>query len=258
VGVLSAVVSAGALALVAAGCGVVSGARLWSTTLPPGVRPLLRSAAAGLAVLVGGGALLLATALAGHLGRVADIGTALGGGDPGGVELLLVGVLAVPTGVVWAASYAVGPGFAVGLATSVAPSGVALGPVPAMPLLGALPAAGRAPAVSLLALAVPLAAGVVVGLLAARRPRPTPGATATLALASGVLAGLALGVLAALSSGSFGSVRLSALGPDGLAVGLAAAVEVGAVAAAVAYEGARHRALLGRAATRVRALARRR
>jgi hypothetical protein len=99
---------------------------------------------------------------------------------------------------------------------------------------------------------------VVVGLLAARRPRPTPGATAAVALASGVLAGLALGVLAGLSSGSFGSVRLSQVGPGGLAVGLAAAVEVGAVAAAVAYEGARHHALLGRAAARVRGLAHRR
>jgi hypothetical protein len=258
VGVLSAVAWAAVLALVAAGCGVLAGARLWSVALPPGARPLLRGAAAGLAVLVCGGALVLAAALVGHLGRVADIGAALGAGDPGGVQLLVVGVLGVPTGVVWAASYAVGPGFAVGLGTAVAPSGVALGPVPALPLLGALPATGPAPGVSLLALVIPLAAGLVVGLLAARRPLPTPGATAAVALASGVLAGLALGLLAALSSGAFGAVRLSTVGPDALAVGLAAAVEVGAVAAAVAYEGARHRALLGRAAARVRALAHRR
>ena len=243
----SVLVGAGVLALVVGGCGVLSGAVLWDELwdlLPEEALPVLRGAAAGLAVLLGGGALLLAGSLLAHFGRVGDVARSLHVGAAGGFALLLLGLLAVPTGVVWAASYTVGPGFAVGLGTAVAPSGVALGPVPALPLLGALPDTGHAPGASMVALAVPPLAGLVVGWLAARRPAATAGRTAGEAVAAGVLAGVGLGVLALLSSGSLGAVRMTDLGPDAVRVAVAAAVEVAAVAALVAYEGCRHRARL--------------
>ena len=243
----STMLGAALLALVAGGAGVLHGGELWDdvwAALPESAEPVLRAAAAGLAVLVGGGALLVAASLAWHGGRVAELTRSLGVGAAGGVGVLLVCLLAVPTAVVWAASYAVGPGFAVGVGTTVAPSGISVGAVPALPLLAALPDSGHAPGTSLIALVVPPLAGVVVGWFAARRPAPGPGPvagrTAGEAFVAGGLAGVGLGILAALSSGSVGAGRMVDLGPDALRVALAAGVEVGAIAALVAYEGCRH------------------
>jgi hypothetical protein len=237
---------------------VLSGGRLWvdlADRLPEPAVPVLRGAAAGLAVLVGGGALLVTVSLIAHFGRVADLARSLQAGPGGGAGLLVLGLMALPSAAVWGAAYAVGPGFSVGVGTAVAPSGVALGPVPDVPILGVLPGTGPAPAVSLLALVVPLAAGVVIGLLAARRPAATHARTAAEALVAGVLAGVALGLLAALSGGSVGTVRMSELGPDGLRVGAAAALGVGAVAGAVAWESCRHRAVVQAGVRRIRHLA---
>ncbi len=252
----SVVIGSVVLAAVAGGLGVLSGARMLRPAIaavPVAVRDTSRAALAGLAVLLGGGALLLALSLLAHLGELTKLSTALHAGSFGGVLLLVLGVLALPSGVVWAASYAVGPGFAVGVGTSVAPAGVALGPVPAFPLLAALPGTGQAPAASLIALATPVLAGIVVGLFCVRRPSPTGGATAGRAFLAGALAGIALGALAALSAGSLGAVRMSQLGPDGLRVGLVAALEVGAVAAVVAWEGLRQEERLRAFADAVRA-----
>jgi Family of unknown function (DUF6350) len=256
--VRSVVLGSMVVALVAGGAGVISGGRLWSALadlVPESVPQVLRGAVAGLAVLLGGGALLLTASMVWHFDRVLGITRALQAGAFGGLLLLVLGLLCVPTGVVWAAAYAVGPGFALGIGTTVAPAGVALGPVPAFPLIGGLPATGPAPTVSLVALGVPLVAGLVVGVLAARRPAETSGQTVTEALAAGVLAGLLLGVLAWLSSGSLGAVRMSELGPDGFKVGAVAALEVGVLAAAVAWEVDRHAEAFARAARRIAGLA---
>jgi hypothetical protein len=48
---------------------------------------------------------------------------------------------------------------------------------------------------------------------------------------------------------------MSELGPDALRVGVAAAVEVGALAAAVAYEACRHRTVVTAVAARAGAVA---
>ena len=57
-----------------------------------------------------------------------------------GAALLLLAQLAyVPNAVVWAISFTLGPGFAFGTGTVIAPTGSALGPLPAFPMLAALP-----------------------------------------------------------------------------------------------------------------------
>jgi len=256
-GVTTGSVAAGSLVLsaFAGGAGVVGGARLWgdiAARLPEWVPHVTRGALAGLATLLCGGGLLVVGSMLAHAGRMLDLTRALGAGGFGGAVLTLLGALCVPTAIVWGAAYAVGPGFAVGIGTSVAPAGVALGPVPAFPLLAALPGTGRAPAASLVALAVPVAGGVVIGLLAARRPADTSGRTVGEAAAAGALAGVALGLLAWLSSGSLGAVRMSHLGPHPVAVGAVAALELAVVAAAVAWEVDRHAASFARAAVRLR------
>jgi len=58
----------------------------------------------------------------------------------GGAALLLLAQLAyVPNAIVWAIAYTLGPGFAFGTGTVVAPTGSALGAVPLFPMLAAIP-----------------------------------------------------------------------------------------------------------------------
>ncbi len=204
---------------------------------------MVRAATAGLAVLVGGGALLLAGSLVAHWSDVDAVRQAVAPGGGAALALAVLGAAVVPNAALWASAYAVGPGFAMGAGTSVAPGGVVLDQLPAFPLLAALPDVGPAPAWSLLALAVPVAAGVVVGLVLERRLvalGPTrPERAAVLAAAAGAAAGVWLGLLAALSGGSLGAQRLAEIGPDAARVALIAALEVGVVAAATAWEAPR-------------------
>jgi hypothetical protein len=175
---------------------------------------------------------------------VVELVRAVAHGPAGVLSLLVLGLLLLPNAVLWAAAYSVGPGFAVGVATSVAPTGVHVGDVPSFPLLGALPGTGSAPAVALLAVLVPVLAGALVGLHAVRtRPdgdRPGALVVPVRAALSGVLAGAALGGLALLTSGSLGNGRMSVLGPDGWPVGLAAAGEVAALAALTSWVAGRY------------------
>ena len=68
-------------------------------------------------------------------------------------------LVALPNAVLFAGSYLLGPGFAVGTATVASPTAVVLGPVPMFPLLAALPDDGQpASWVALLLLVPPLVA----------------------------------------------------------------------------------------------------
>jgi hypothetical protein len=107
--------------------------------------------------------------------------------------------------------------------------------------------------VSLLALVAPLLAGAAAGLLLVRRPARTPALTAVWAGLAGLVSGAGLGLLAWLSAGSLGAVRMSDLGPSGLRVGLVTALEVGLVAAIVAWEGLRQEERLRSFASAARA-----
>jgi len=127
--------------------------------------------------------------------------------------------------VLWTASWLVGPGFAVGTGSSVGPFGTALGPVPPIPLFGAIPADGSP--VGWLGLLAPLAAGLLAGMLTHRRIRRVlrDWWAVLVGIAAGVLGGLVIGVLAAWSSGAGGPGRLADLGPDGLQVGIWAGIQ---------------------------------
>ena len=232
-----ALVGAFLVAAVGAGSGVLREARLLGTVsrLPARVRRLAVGTAAATAVLLAGGAVAAGVSLALHAGRTTALASATAPGLVGGVALLLLGLLLTPNAAVWGLSWTAGPGFAVGVGTSVGPLGTTLGPVPAFPLLAALPG-GDAPLwFGAVALAGPLAAGVVGGLLLARRLRISSTATAALeASLLGPCAGLAVATLCGLSGGPLGGGRLAAVGPSPWRVGLAIALEVAVPAAAAA------------------------
>ncbi|MFF4273066.1 DUF6350 family protein [Streptomyces sp. NPDC001536] len=178
-----------AVVLSAAGAGVwtaygrprepVDGALL---SLPAGVRRFFlgpdarrrlgtaaRAAGAGVAVLVGGGALLLGTSLVWHGDATRLSFLQLTEGWSGRFAVLLLCVALVLNAAVWSASYALGPGFVLGTGHVVAPLSSAPTPLlPPFPLLAAVPGPGTGTWVNWAAAGVPLAAGLTVGWFVGR------------------------------------------------------------------------------------------
>lgn len=147
----------------------------------------------------------------------------------GGLVLTAAQLAFVPNIVIWVASWFAGPGFALGAGSQVSPLGTVVGPLPTIPVLGALPAGDLA--FGFIGLAVPIIAGFLAG--AAVRPavvravgdRPRFAAFTIVTLLGGAFGGLLLGLLAAASAGAIGPGRFSEVGPDALAVGIASAIE---------------------------------
>jgi hypothetical protein len=185
-----------------------------------------------LGLLVAAGALLAGGSLVMHLGQVRALTDKLSPGPIGALLLLLVQTAYVPNAVVWAIAFCLGPGFAFGVGTIVAPTGSALGELPAFPMLAALPS-GHVPGwLSLAVLAVPYLAAAAGGVLTVRiMPTPVLEAAPAWGFASGAAAGCVVGLLAALSGGPLGDGRLAAVGPSGWQVGLVAILEMGVTSA---------------------------
>ncbi|MEI7033084.1 DUF6350 family protein [Streptomyces pratensis] len=182
-----------------------------------------RSAAAGVMVLLGGGALLVAVALGRNAEAAQDSFLALAGDWSGRCAVLLLAVSLVPNAALWGASYGLGPGFSLGTGATATLLGLDGAPAaPEFPLLAALPAQGPGSALNGAALAVPAAAALAVAWFTVRRAAPVgvPRARAwspretvlvTLSAAAGCGAGTAL--LTAVAGGPLGTGVLSAFGP---------------------------------------------
>jgi Family of unknown function (DUF6350) len=235
-----ALVAGFAVAAVSSGLGATRAlaplARLGAVTSPT-VRSVLTGAAGSLATLAAAGALLTALALAGHLHEFGAVNGLLGPGLIGAGLLFLAELAYLPNAVIWAAAYLLGPGFAVGAGTIVAPTGSSLGPLPAFPLLAVLPPGPHSaePAVlTVVALSAPYLAGLVGGLLAARSaPTVVLEAAPARGFGCGALSGVVLGLLAAFAGGPLGDGRLAAVGPSGWQVAVVGSLEIG-IAAAIA------------------------
>ena len=150
----------------------------------------------------------------------------------GGILVTVAQLALIPTIVVWTASWLVGPGFALGTGSLVSPLGTSLGPVPAVPILGALPSGDSA--FGFIGILVPIVAAFLVGAWFGPgiRRRLDGYWVVIVALAMGIAAGVLLGVLAWFASGGAGPGRLVDIGPNPLAVGGWAAVQC-AIGAAI-------------------------
>lgn len=132
-----------------------------------------RSAAAGVMTLLGGGALLVAVALVWHADAAQQSFVQLAGGWADRVAVLLVALVLVPNAAVWAAAYGLGPGFALGTASTVTPLAFSGSPaLPVFPLLAAVPERGEGTWPNWVAAVVPVAAGVVVARFTVRSAAP--------------------------------------------------------------------------------------
>jgi len=229
------------IALVAGGLGGARALAPWRQLvhlLPPRSRSVSLGSAGALAVATAAGGILAAASLGTSMTGFRAADAALAPGAVGGVLLLLIQISYIPNAIIWAICYTLGPGFAFGTGTVVAPTGSALGPVPMLPMLAALPSGAHSAVpgwASVAVLSVPYLAGAFGGLLTAR-------AVPTLALelaplrgfACGVATACTLGLLAAFSGGPLGSGRLAAVGPSGWQTALVAALEMGVAAAVTA------------------------
>jgi hypothetical protein len=181
------------------------------------------AAASGVMLLA---AVVTAAAIALSYARIITLYESLHTEVLGGIAVTLGELAFLPNIVVWTASWLIGPGFALGTGSAVSPLATQLGPVPGVPLLGALPQGQLA--LGFVGLLVPVVAGFLVGAVLG------PGARRELerrelvlvALGIGVVGGVILGLLAWVSGGAAGPGRLVDVGPNPWAVGGWAALEL--------------------------------
>ncbi|GAA2249537.1 hypothetical protein GCM10010232_41550 [Streptomyces amakusaensis] len=236
------------LPLVTVGCAV---AGVWTASHSPGgplppwlpgparvrlartrVTVALRSAAAGALVLLGGGALLVASALVWHADAAQDSFLHLSGTWSGRFAVLLLGIALVPNAAVWGAAYGLGPGFALGTGSTATPLALTGDPaLPGFPLVAAIPAEGPGTPLNWASVAVPVLAALVIAWFTADRAAPRYGEresawsnreTARAALLGAVGCAVLMAALAAVAGGPMGTERLAAFGPVWWLTGAAA------------------------------------
>lgn len=202
----------------------------WLATWPERNRAIvvtaLRGGVAAAAAVLLASSLVLAVSIVTSYARIITLYEGLHTEVLGGVAVTLGQLAFLPNFVIWTASWLVGPGFSIGTGSVVSPLGTSLGPIPAIPILGALPTGDFA--FGFVGLIIPVAVGFLVGAILGPPLRATVSgaAVALTALSMGVIGGIILGLLAWFSAGAAGPGRLQHVGPDPWAVGAWAALEL--------------------------------
>ncbi|QBX56213.1 hypothetical protein EXE58_12525 [Nocardioides seonyuensis] len=204
------------LALAAPAIAIGSGrAAIWTAMLPRGVRAaavVTMSVLTALAVVSAG---IFLVALGAGSGDAATMFSRLHTSPSEAGLYALVNAAYLPNASVFAGSWLLGPGFAIGGGTMVSPTVVVLGPLPLVPILAALPAAGT-PAgwVSSLVFLPPLLAAFAAFRALRRRGTALRWDEAALAgCGGGILAGALFALLASVAGGAVGPGRMRHVGP---------------------------------------------
>lgn len=192
----------------------VLGPRLDAVVLPDTVRRAAGPGGRGLALLLGGAALVVVGAVALRWREVTSLQSELGAGFLGGLLLVAVQLAALPNLALWVVGLLAGPGFSVvdGAHTSLA--GSTSGLMPLVPVFGAMPGPGEFPWFVRLLVLVPVLVGGYVGRrsLASLARLSSLRTKASVAVVACLLVGAAVGVLDALGGGSLGAYRLGDIG----------------------------------------------
>lgn len=203
------------------------------------IRDGIRAGAVAAMVLLGAGAGVTGLAVALGGGEAADFFGLYRTGIAGQAGITLVCLAFAPNLATWSAAYLVGPGFAVGADTVVRASQVAVGKLPAVPVLAGLPLGPLRGAGWLLLILPLIAGGLASVLLVRRRVRPRRSRSGDIivrlphwrrlcgaALLAGPVAGLLMAAAAFASGGALGGGRLSTMGPVAWQAGAATALVV--------------------------------
>lgn len=199
----------------------------WAPAVRTAVVTSLRGGAAAAAAVVLAAALVTALAIAFSYAEIITLYEGLHTEVLGGIAVTLGQLALLPNIVIWAMSWLVGPGFALGTGSAVSPLGTSLGPIPAIPVLGALPSGDFT--FGFIGLLVPVVAGFLAGALSAPslRRRVEGLGVAAVGAGIGLTGGAVLGLLAWFSAGAAGPGRLVDVGPNPWAVGIVAAIVLG-------------------------------
>ena len=211
-------------------------ARPWWEPVPVLVRRSGTAAVMVVAMLVGVASVITGAWVLAGRAAADDVVVGLGVDAFGGVILAVAQLSVLPNLVLWVVGWLAGPGFAVGAGTVYAPSEVVSAPLPALPLLGALPPAGTEGGPLVLVPIVVVLAGAVAGWWLHRRlPTRGPGDVLGAVLSTGLWAGAVTAALMVLAGGAAGPGRLATVGASPLVVGAAVAglVIVGSALTAV-------------------------
>jgi len=207
--------------------------------IPAEVRSQLLAALRGGTAAVAG--ILVISGLAVFVSVLANFATVIGLYETlqadvmGGIALTIGQLAFIPNIVIWAASWFVGPGIALGAGSNVSPLGTTLDAVPGLPLFGALPHGTLE--FGFLGLLVPVLIGFIMAVLVRqsldKRANAPHGSSRMLLTGAlmGVVAGILLGLLSWWSAGAMGPGRLAEVGPNPLLVGALTTLEVGIAAA---------------------------
>lgn len=162
-----------------------------------------------------------------------------------GAVVLTIGQLAlIPNLVIYGASWLTGVGFSIGAGSLISPLGSQVGPLPAIPILGALPVGQLE--FGMISIAVVLLAAFIATLAIRKsadeiRFEFATAWTAAISLGSSIafVTASQMGLLAVIASGSAGPGRLSQVGVSPWLVAVVVFVEVGVVATLAAFYSAR-------------------
>lgn len=207
------------------------------TMIIDGIRPGLL--ASGVLVFIG--SLLSTASIFLHFKEIKSVSVLMAPGALDGFFMTLLGIAYLPTAVIWAMSYLIGPGISLGAAAAISPALTNPGRLPAFPILAALPSTEFAYADKLIYVLVAIGIGLFFvlprehwrpestefgyGVTSAFRPREL----VALAIAIGVLF-FSLLILGIAAGGPLGLEQLSYVGPNPLLVAGRAAFVIGATA----------------------------
>jgi hypothetical protein len=162
----------------------------------------------------------------------------------GAVVLTAAQLALLPNLIIFGAAWFTGVGFSIGTGSLISPLGSQVGPLPAVPLLGALPV-GRLD-FGMIALAVVLLASFIATLSIRRSADEIRfefatawSAAISLGFSIALVTSLQLGLLALLASGGAGPGRLSQIGINPWLLMLVSFIEVFVVATLAAFFSAR-------------------
>jgi hypothetical protein len=206
--------------------------------------PALRGGTAIVAMLTALSALSIALLLGVNWITVTRLYESLHVSVLGGSTVTIGELALLPNLVIYGAAWFTGLGFSIGTGSSISPLGSAVGPMPGIPFLGAIPAGQIG--FGLAAVAVPLVAAFIATLAIKKHADEIRfefasawSAAISLGLSVGIVAALEMGILAAIASGSAGPGRLETVGVNPFILAAVVFVETAAVSILAAFFSAR-------------------
>jgi hypothetical protein len=206
--------------------------------------PALRGGSAIVAMLIGLSALSISVLLSVNWITVTRLYEGLHVSVLGGSTVTIGELVLLPNLVIYGAAWFTGLGFSIGTGSSISPLGSAVGPMPGIPFLGAIPAGQIG--LGFAAVAVPLIAAFVATIAIKKHADEIRfefasawTAAISLGLSVGLVAAVEMGVLAALASGSAGPGRLETVGVNPFVLAAIVFVETSVVSILAAFFSAR-------------------